>query len=109
MDLDELIRALEAQIAEAEQLKSKQFRCPEWSGWRARTRSLIDKPNQVASLQEFEGLWFWSRQYHVYGMSERDAALLNQAIYENDLTATQELLRRLIDELRRKKPRMGFV
>lgn len=109
MDLEELIRALEVQIGEAEQLKSKQFHCPEWSGWRAQTRSLIDKTNQVAYLKEFEGLWFWSGQWHLYGVNERGTAVLNQTIYENDLTATQELLRRVIEELRRKKPRMGLV
>lgn len=109
MDLDELISALEAPIEQAEQLKSKRYDCPELKRWKASTKSLIRRTDEPDFLDEFNALRFRSAASHLDASAEIDSGI-NQPIYEDDLTAAQEILRALIEDLQaRKKPALGFL
>jgi len=116
LDRGELIRALEAQIKEAKELKSKRYDCPELNGWLAKTKSLIRKANEPDFLPQFEALRFWSPGSFMDESREMRLAR-NQRAYDADLTAAESILRGLIEVLGisgpeagpRKKPRMGFL
>jgi len=116
LDRGQLIRALEAQIKEAEELKSKRYDCPELNGWLAKTKSLIRKANEPDFLEQFECVFFpfgggW------IGESDSERLARNQPFYEHGLTEAQGILRGLIEVLHisgpaagpREKPRMGFL
>jgi len=116
LDLEELIRALEVQIEEAERLKSKRYDCPELSGWIATTKALIRRANEPDFFEQFGRLSFLSSFISV---GDSDATLLarHQPVYEAGLTEAQGILRGLIEVLQlpgpvtrpKKKPPMGFL
>jgi len=116
LDPGALIKALEAQVEEAEELKSKRYDCPELIGWIAKTKSLIRRANEPDFLEQFERLSFRS-SVSVVGESDSERLARNQPVYESGLTKAQGILRGLIEVLQisgpaagsRKKPRMGFL
>lgn len=109
MDLEELIRALEAQIEEAEQLKTKRYDCPELKRWKAQTKSLVRRTNEPDFLDEFDALRFRSAATYL-DASDQMHLTINQPIYVDDLTAAQEIVQGLIHDLEaRKKPPLGFL
>jgi len=116
LNIGDLIRALEAQIAEAERLKSKRYDCSELIGWIAKTKALIRRADEPDFLEQFERLSFRS-SVSVIGESDSDRLARNQPVYEAGLAKAQGILRGLIEVLQipgsqtrpRKKPSIGFL
>lgn len=100
MDVNKLIKSLEEQIKRADELKKESYDCPELSGWKAKTSSLIAKarPNSTY-LEEFNALYFRSSGGRV-GWTKAQWAAAHQPIYIRSLEIAQGIIRSAIEDLK---------